>query len=62
MSNDTSAHDKNFANLQIYMLDKYKQRIDNFRQVSSQTLENICLLHNQTPESDISKLVKKVCI
>ena len=60
MSSDTSAHDKNFANLQIYMLDKYKQRIDNFRQVSSHTLENICLLQNQTPESDISNLVKKV--
>ena len=58
-----SAHDKNFANLQMYMLEKYKNRIDNFKTVSSRRVETICLAHNKKSSSDsVTDLVNKVNI
>ena len=56
-----SAHDKNFANLQMFMLTKYSNRIENFQTVASQRVEHICTAHNKKSSSDsVSNLVNKV--
>ena len=57
---ERTGQERSYSNLQLYMLDKYSSRIANFRIVSSLSIENICLIHNQTPAMDISSLVKKV--
>ena len=60
-SDTVSAHDKNFVNLQLYMLVKYKNRIENFKTVSSRRVETICLAHNKKSSSDsVTDLVNKV--
>jgi len=56
---ERTGQERSYSNLQLYMLDKYSSRIANFRVVSSVSIENICLIHNQTPTMDISSLVKK---
>jgi len=59
-SDTVSAHDKNFVNLQLYMLVKYKNRIENFKTVSSRRVETICLAHNKKSSSDsVTDLVNK---
>ena len=57
---ERTSQERSYSNLQLYMLDKYSSRIQNFRVVSSLNIENICLIHNQTPDMDILSLVKKV--
>ena len=57
---ERTGQERGYSNLQLYMLDKYSSRIQTFRVVSSLNIENICLVHNQTPSMDISSLVKKV--
>lgn len=57
---ERTGQERGYSNLQLYMLDKYSSRIQTFRLVSSLNIENICLVHNQTPSMDISSLVKKV--
>ena len=57
---ERTGQERGYSNLQLYMLDKYSSRIQNFRVVSSLNIENICLIHNQTPSMDISSLVEKV--
>ena len=59
-SEGVGVHEKNYTNLQIYMMDKYSSRIDTFRSISCHSIESICIIHNQRPSLDISNLVKKV--
>ena len=53
------SHEKNFANLQMYMLTKYSNRIETFKTVSDQRVENICRAHNKQTDS-VTNLVNKV--
>ena len=56
-----TAHEKNFANLQLFMLTKYSNRIENFQTVSDQRVENICRVHNKQSSTDsVTNLVNKV--
>ena len=58
-----TGHEKNFANLQMYMLTKYSTRIKNFQTVSDQRVENICRAHHKqsSRHSDsVTNLVNKV--
>ena len=58
-----TAHEKNFANLQLYMLTKYSNRIETFNTLASQRVENICLAHNKKSSSDsVTNLVNKVSL
>ena len=54
-----TTHEKSFANLQMYMLTKYSNRIENFKTVSDQRVENICRAHNKQTDS-VTNLVNKV--
>ena len=55
-----TGHEKNFANLQMYMLTKYSNRIENFQTVSDQRVENICLAHKKQSSDSVTNLVNKV--
>lgn len=60
-SDSVTAHEKNFANLQVFMLTKYSSRIENFKTVASQRVEHICLAHNKNCSTDsVTNLVNKV--
>jgi len=54
-----SVKERNFTNLQIYMLDKYRVRIEGFRRSSCASVDNIFCLQSRDEPSDISNLVKK---
>lgn len=55
-----TGHEKNFANLQMFMLTKYSNRIENFQTVSDQRVENICRAHNKQSSTDsVTNLVSK---
>ena len=60
VSEGIGVHEKNYTNLQIYMMDKYSSRIESFRTISCHSIESICIIHNQRPSLDISNLVNKV--
>ena len=56
-----TGHERNFTNLQMYMLSKYSNRIENFKTVSDQRVENICRAHNKQSSTDsVTNLVNKV--
>ena len=55
-----TVHERNFANLQMYMVTKYSNRIENFQTVSDQRVENICLAHNRQSSDSVTNLVNKV--
>lgn len=59
-SETTSIHDRSYATLQIFMLQKYSNRIQNFKTVSLQSIENICQAHRK-PESSqaVARMVEK---
>ena len=60
-SDSVTAHEENFANLQVFMLTKYSSRIENFKTVASQRVEHICLAHNKNCSTDsVTNLVNKV--
>jgi len=46
-SESSSLQDKNYAALQIFMLQKYSNRIQNFKTVSLQSVEQICQAHRE---------------
>jgi len=54
-----SVKERNFTSLQIYMLDKYRVRIEGFRRSSCASVDNIFCLQSRDEQSDISNLVKK---
>ena len=57
------SHEKNFANLQMYMLTKYSNRIETFKTVSDQRVENICRAYDKQSSTDsdsVTNLVNKV--
>ena len=56
-----TVHEKSFANLQMFMLTKYSNRIENFQTVSDQRVENICRAHTKQSSTDsVTNLVSKV--
>jgi len=59
-SETSNMHDKSYATLQIFMLQKYSNRIQNFKTVSVQSIERICEAHRE-PESSqvVAILVEK---
>jgi len=59
-SENSSIHDRSYATLQIFMLQKYSNRIHNFKTVSVQSIESICQAHKnpQSPQA-VTMLVEK---
>ena len=57
---ERTGQERSYTSLQLFMMSKYSSRIQSFRLVSSLSIENICVIHNQTPAVDISSLVNKV--
>merc|ERR1711953_312136 len=58
-----SGGEKNFANLQMFMLTKYSNRIETFKTLQDQRAENICRAHNKQSSTDsgsVTNLVNKV--
>ena len=59
-SETTNMHDKSYATLQIFMLQKYSARIHNFKTVSVQSIENICQAHREHEDPHAgARLVEK---
>merc|ERR1719192_284096 len=57
-----SGGEKNFANLQMFMLTKYSNRIETFKTLQDQRVENICRAHNKQSSTDsgsVTNLVNK---
>jgi len=59
ISNSASVKERNYTSLQIYMLDKYRVRIERFRRSSCDSVDNIFCLHNRDQPTDVSNMVKK---
>jgi len=59
-SDTSNIHDKSYATLQIFMLQKYSNRIHNFKTVSVQSIERICQAHRepQSPQT-VTVMVEK---
>jgi len=59
-SENCSIHEKSYVTLQIFMLQKYSNRIQNFKTVSVQSIERICQAHHE-PDSPqaVTRLVEK---
>jgi len=59
-SDNSSIHERSYATLQIFMLQKYSNRIHNFKTVSVQSIETICQAHRdlQSPQA-VTMLVEK---